>query len=195
MIIFINGPFGVGKSSVARALRRRLSGSAVFDPEPAGVLLQLLSTWFAAKGHRTDDFQDIAAWRQWVAIRLRVYHQLNAHTIIPMTFSNERYFADVLEVARSLEPLVHCFCLTAPLPVIEQRLRQRGARSQSKTGVWSFRRATECVDVFGSATWCGDFICTEKRDVVGVASEVLARVSGNKSRGGRYSSGCGPSPG
>ena len=33
MIVFLNGAFGIGKTSVARQLRRQIAGSAIFDPE------------------------------------------------------------------------------------------------------------------------------------------------------------------
>lgn len=35
-VILINGSFGVGKTSVARALRARLAHSAIYDPEVVG---------------------------------------------------------------------------------------------------------------------------------------------------------------
>jgi len=64
LIVFINGAFGIGKSTVARHLRTRLGGRAIFDPEPLGVFLQHVAQWFPLNGAGTDDFQDLSAWRQ-----------------------------------------------------------------------------------------------------------------------------------
>jgi thymidylate kinase len=36
MVIFVNGSSGVGKTTVARLLTRRLPRSTLFDPEPLG---------------------------------------------------------------------------------------------------------------------------------------------------------------
>jgi hypothetical protein len=36
MLVWINGPFGVGKTAIAFELSRRLPGSAVCDPEHLG---------------------------------------------------------------------------------------------------------------------------------------------------------------
>ncbi len=39
MIIWLNGAFGAGKTQTAYALRRRLPGSYVYDPENIGYCL------------------------------------------------------------------------------------------------------------------------------------------------------------
>jgi len=56
MLLWINGPFGGGKSSTARELRDRLPGSLICDPEHLGFGLQrMLPTGFRR------DFQDFRA--------------------------------------------------------------------------------------------------------------------------------------
>jgi len=40
MVILINGAFGIGKTTVARALSRRIPGSVICDPELIGFVLQ-----------------------------------------------------------------------------------------------------------------------------------------------------------
>jgi hypothetical protein len=49
MYVLLNGSFGVGKSHVARELRRFLPDSAIADPEWIGLLLQ-----HGARRHRSD---------------------------------------------------------------------------------------------------------------------------------------------
>jgi hypothetical protein len=53
MVVLINGSFGVGKSTVAGLLRDRLPGSAVYDPERVGWVLQRLPRWIRLKGSGT----------------------------------------------------------------------------------------------------------------------------------------------
>ena len=57
MIIWINGSFGVGKTSTAELLKSKLSRSVIYDPEKIG---GFLSNMF---NHEKDDFQDYVLWR------------------------------------------------------------------------------------------------------------------------------------
>jgi len=61
VIIWLNGPFGIGKSTTTRALLRRLPEAVLFDPEPFGAALR--ST--VANVETAADFQDLRAGRQW----------------------------------------------------------------------------------------------------------------------------------
>ena len=60
MLIWLNGPFGVGKTSTAEALIKRLPCAALFDPEPVASMLRHL----LRSVEPVDDFQDLAAWRR-----------------------------------------------------------------------------------------------------------------------------------
>jgi hypothetical protein len=61
MLVWINGPFGGGKTHTAHEIRRRLPGSVICDPEFVGFGLNRMMP-SALRG----DFQDLAAWRQGV---------------------------------------------------------------------------------------------------------------------------------
>jgi hypothetical protein len=58
MIVLINGSFGIGKTTVARLLRGHFSGSVLYDPEWAGLLLRHPARLLKFEGSATDDFQD-----------------------------------------------------------------------------------------------------------------------------------------
>ena len=60
MIIWINGAFGAGKTTLAEELSRRLSEAVLFDPEYVGYLLR---HWVPVP---TGDFQDLPSWRELV---------------------------------------------------------------------------------------------------------------------------------
>lgn len=60
-LVWVNGPFGGGKTQTAYELQRRLPGSAVCDPERVGFGLHRMLPP-ALRG----DFQDLPAWRQGV---------------------------------------------------------------------------------------------------------------------------------
>jgi hypothetical protein len=67
MLIWINGPFGVGKTATAYELNRRLPGSAVCDPAHVGFGMRRM-----LPPSLRGNFQDILAWRV-VAIFIAVF--------------------------------------------------------------------------------------------------------------------------
>ncbi|MDQ6661003.1 MAG: AAA family ATPase, partial [Chloroflexota bacterium] len=62
MIIFINGAFGVGKTTLAEMLVQRISNSLLFDPEIVGFFLRAI----VSPIETFDDFQDLPMWRPLV---------------------------------------------------------------------------------------------------------------------------------
>lgn len=61
MLVWINGPFGGGKTQTAYEIHRRIAGSVICDPELLGFGLHRMMP----AGLR-GDFQDLAAWRHGV---------------------------------------------------------------------------------------------------------------------------------
>jgi predicted kinase len=167
MVIFVNGSFGVGKTTVARLLVQRLPRSVVFDPEPLGVGLQRLARPF----RRVDDFQDLRAWRRWSIRLIRVLRGLRRTIVVPMAFSNEEYLREfVTKIRRSDRETFH-FCLMAPLAVVQQRLEHRAGRRGPNT--WQVRRATECCSEHQRPEFAVH-VPTENRSPQQIADEILA---------------------
>ncbi|HEL2054921.1 TPA: AAA family ATPase [Streptococcus suis] len=60
MIICLNGPFGVGKTTLANILHKRIENSYLYDPELLGDFLQHQLPQTVCP----EDFQDYSVWRQ-----------------------------------------------------------------------------------------------------------------------------------
>ena len=121
MLLWINGPFGGGKSSTARELHRRLPGSLICDPEQLGFGFQRM----LPAGLRRD-FQDFPAWRQGVHEVLDlILRSADGPVIVPMTLIEPGYFADVIGRLTGSGHDVRHFALLADARVIERRLRER----------------------------------------------------------------------
>lgn len=178
IFIFLNGAFGVGKTTVARTLQKRLPESRLYDPEYAGVILQRLPNWLPIRGQETGDFQDIPLWRSLTVTGLRLSALVNAHTIVPMAFSNLDYLESIIGRASSLESKVRCFCLMAPINVVCQRLRDRGDDQETRRGAWVYRRAAECCEAHQSPGF-GEQILTANRTVDSVVEEIVTRLGMN----------------
>ncbi len=119
VIIWINGGFGAGKTTLAQELHRRLSDAVVYNPEDVGLML-----W---KQIRPDgDFQHLPSWRELVvatALSLRRHH---ADTlIVPMSLIRDAYRAEILGgLADAGEEVLHVF-LEADADVLRERLDAR----------------------------------------------------------------------
>ena len=93
MLVWINGPFGGGKTQTAHEIRRRLAGSMICEPELLGFGLHRMMP-----ASLRGDFQDLAAWRLGVFEVLDL--TLKGSTgpvIVPMTVRG----ADLLSRKRS----------------------------------------------------------------------------------------------
>ena len=169
MFVLINGAFGVGKTSVARELRRRVPGSVIYDPEPIGVVLQRVRL------RRVSDFQHLAAWRRVTVAAARTLAAVRAPVIIPMTFTEIAYLEEVRAgLARSGRPVLH-FCLTAPLEVVRDRLARRGEPHGDPRWAWVHRRAEECCAAHQGASFA-THVSTDRRPPSGVAADLAARI-------------------
>ncbi|MCX4916138.1 MULTISPECIES: AAA family ATPase [unclassified Streptomyces] len=122
MLLWINGPFGGGKTQTAHEIRRRLPGSVLCDPEHPGFGLRRM-----LPPELRGDFQDLASWRQGVVEVLDL--TLGRHdgvVIAPMTVTDPRYFAETVGRLRELGHDVRHFTLLAERETVLGRLRERG---------------------------------------------------------------------
>ncbi len=122
MLLWINGPFGGGKTQTSHELQRRLPRSIVCDPEHIGFGL-----------HRTlpprlrGDFQDIPAWRQGVYEALDLaLTECDDTLIAPMTVIEPKYFEETVGRLRERGHDVRHFTLLAERDTVLRRLRERG---------------------------------------------------------------------
>lgn len=169
MILLLNGAFGVGKTTVARCLVRRLPRAILFDPELTGIALQRTARLV---GWKVDDFQDLRAWRWLTIAGLRVTRLLRPNVVVPMAFSNVAYLEEIVAGIRRFEPRVFHFCLVAPVDVVHERLRQRGDATE-----WGYRRAAECCAVHQASEF-GVQVSAAERTPEETAGEVLALSGG-----------------
>jgi hypothetical protein len=176
MIILINGSFGVGKTTVAKLLRRSLPGSAVYDPEWVGFILRRLPKWIKLNGSGSDDYQDIALWRRSTVAGVRLFRSLvSGPVIIPMAFSLRNYFDEVITGIEPLDSELRVFCLRASLATLKKRLVERGTRIEGPGSEWITRRLIECVEAHSDPHF-GEPVDTENRSTLEVAEDLIKRL-------------------
>jgi gluconate kinase len=180
MIILINGSFGIGKSTVARLLSRRVPRSLVYNPEWAGSILMRLPRWVKLRGAGTDDFQDIDLWRMSVITGVRLFQAVTTGAVIvPMAFSRREYFDEVVAGLKSLDPNVRVFCLRADMATILERLDARSRHGRTRAVAWSVRKARACVASHEDEHF-GEPVNTVQASASEVAKAILQRLDADK---------------
>src|ERR1700753_2940387 len=115
MIIWLNGAFRAGKTTLAEELHRRLPAAVVFNPEDVGLMLW---KWISPN----DDFQDLASWRELVVATVVALRRHHADTVIVrMSLIRDAYRAEILgALAGAGEEVLHVF-LEADAEVLRRR--------------------------------------------------------------------------
>jgi len=178
MLLWINGPFGGGKTQTAHELHRRLPNSVICDPEHVGFgLLRTLPRSLRR------DFQDIPAWRQGVFevldLALRRYDGV---VIAPMTLVRRAYFDETVGRLRECGHVVRHFALLADRATVLRRLRERnvGHAVHVMTGRAGLRRESfavarldECLERLADPVFA-EQIRTDDLTIAEVADQVAA---------------------
>ncbi|MEY9948094.1 NUDIX domain-containing protein [Kitasatospora sp. GAS1066B] len=121
MIIWVNGTFGVGKSSACRELVELLPGSTLFDPEGIGDYLRraLPRRRLAEVG----DYQDLPAWRRLVPeAAATVLAEVPGALVVPMTLLREAYRDEIFGALAARGLTVHHFVLHAEETILRERI-------------------------------------------------------------------------
>ena len=169
MIVWINGAFGSGKSTIADLLTKRLKPSYVYDPEQVGYFLWSV---FPESMKRKGNFQHIPMWREFnYQILKYIYQQYDGVLIVPMTIYNRQYYEEIIGRLQADEIEVRHFILMAEKQTLIQRLVQRGESVDS----WAAQHIDVCLQAFSSDIQ-HEKIDTERKSAEKVVSEIVNRL-------------------
>jgi adenylylsulfate kinase-like enzyme len=118
VIIWINGAFGAGKTTLAEELGRRLPNAMPYDPEYVGYILR---KWVPPA--ESGDFQDIPAWRKLVAsFATTLAAEYGRPLIVPMTLVDPDYRDEIFGlITKAGERVLHVF-LDVPAAELRRRI-------------------------------------------------------------------------
>jgi hypothetical protein len=172
MLLWINGPFGGGKTQTAYEIRRRLPGSVVCDPEHVGFGL-----------HRTlpprlrGDFQDLRSWREGVyeVLDLALREYADGPVIVPMTLVEPTYFEEIVGRLREAHGAdrVHHVALLAERETVLKRLTERGWGRGLRRESFAVRKLDLCLERLNGPAFA-HHLRTDRLTVPQVADEAAA---------------------
>ena len=169
MLLWINGPFGGGKTATAFELSRRLPGGVVCDPELVGIGMHRM----LPRALRTD-YQDLAPWRE--SVRYLLAHTLRSHAgpvIVPMTIINAKYFDEIIGGLRADGVDVRHFSLLAERATILRRIRERAWLFGLRHDRWAVDHLDLCLDRLRQPEFA-EHVPTDDRSVARVADAIAA---------------------
>ena len=97
MIIWLNGAFGAGKTTIAHELQQKLPNAIIYDPEIIGSALMEL----VPEEMKENDFQEYQEWRCWNTHLLkRMSKESGRPIIVPMTLYKKEYEEELIGYLR-----------------------------------------------------------------------------------------------
>ena len=173
MMILLNGPFGVGKTTTARLLAERLPGARVYDPERVGAVVRTLVRPFRP----VPDYQDLLLWQRLAPTGARVFAALSGPLVIPMTLWRrdycERFVARLRQEERHL--------LHVQMVASEDALRRRILARPDAEGshAWCLAHLETGLAMAGDPAF-GTPVETDGRAPVEVADAILALLEARR---------------
>lgn len=166
MIIWINGAFGVGKTTCAAELHRKIEDSILYDPEKLGDFFQD----FLPAEVCPQDFQDYELWR---LATYQILHDLATKTnqiiIVPMTIIKTQCYKEIIQRLIEEDISVRHYVLTADKKTLVDRIKKRTEEEQN----WSYQYLDSCLAFFKDAKTPGIKIKTDDRSVGEIVQEIL----------------------
>lgn len=169
MIIWLNGAFGSGKTSVSQELKKLNPDMVIFDPEDVGLFIRASVPY----GDKDPDFQDHKLWRilNFEIIKHLSESQTN-NIIIPMTITNQCYYEEIINKLREHGHDVQVYSLRAPKEIIHKRLLERGDAPDS----WAFHQTDRCL-AFLNNDLSSTSINTVEHNIKEVAKIILQDIA------------------
>lgn len=118
MIIWINGTFGVGKTTTSQALVADQDKLRLFDPEEVGFMLTR-----NLADQDINDFQDLPAWRKLVPVVTRHIQEHTGQDLVAVqSVLDQKYWIELKQAFQDHnEPLLHVV-LDADAQTLEDRI-------------------------------------------------------------------------
>lgn len=175
MIIWINGAFGAGKTSVARRIAMLRPGASLFDPEQIGFLLRRL-----LPGAEADDFEDLPLWRE-LTVKLLAEADAGSRDpiLVPMTLVRPDYFVEIVGGLRASGLDLRHFTLSVSAETLRRRLWRRLDWPASKR--WALARVEPSVAALAGPEFAVH-IDGEDRSVAEIAIDVLEQAEAGARR-------------
>ena len=140
MIYWINGPYGVGKSTVAEALQKMLPKAHIYDAEEVG---NAIRDNFPEESKYSIIFEGYSLWRETNYKLLKeIYERYDGDIIVPMTLTLPMSYEEIIKRLIDSDIKVEYVILDADHMTVHDRIIARG----EKEGCWCMQNIDVCLE-------------------------------------------------
>nr|BAM98967.1 putative TmrB-like protein [Streptosporangium amethystogenes] len=184
LLVWINGPFGAGKTSTTEQLVRTVDKIIVFDPEEVGFHLR---EWVPLPP--SGDFQDLPCWRDIVGQSCAAFlrHHPDHLLVVPMTVVDDGYRREIFDIIRKDTDQILHFWLSVGEETLVRRISDQiiwpdDSTRDAEVRKWRFAQidgAMACEERLGADTVV---LPTGDASPRQLAERILAEVEGHETR-------------
>jgi deoxyadenosine/deoxycytidine kinase len=140
MIYWINGPYGVGKSTVAEILQKKLPKAHIYDAEEVG---NAIRDNFPEESKYSVIFEGYSLWRETNYKLLKeICEKYDGDIIVPMALTLTASYEEIIKRLKDSEIKVKYVILDADHMTIHDRIIARG----EKEGCWCMQNIDMCLE-------------------------------------------------
>lgn len=165
MIIWINGPYGVGKSTLVEALSKRIQPSFIFDAEKVG---DAVRDNFPPQFFR-ETYEEYPLWSEICCSLLKELDAVcGGCVLVPMTLVRQESCISIFETLKRQGIGVKHILLDADNETIHDRILARG----EEEGCWCMEQIGKCLDCQAELP-CDCRLASAGRSVEELAEQVV----------------------
>ncbi|MEU7925131.1 AAA family ATPase [Micromonospora sp. NPDC049107] len=174
-VIWINGAFGAGKTTLSQQLTTEDPRLLMFDAELPGFMLREI-----VPPPVSGDFQDLRVWRRTVAdTAIALLEEYGRTLVVPMTVVVPSYLDEIFGRLRAHDVLVDHFFIDVPTDVLRTRIAAQSVwpddpDRDAQVRAWRLEQVARCAAAV-SMLPADTVVLDGQLPVAQLASEVLAR--------------------
>ena len=143
-IYWINGAYGVGKSTIAECLKKELTKAHIFDAEEVG---NAIRDNYPEEVKQSVIFEDYPLWRETNhRLLLDITKKFDGDIIVPMTLIREESYFEIIKKLEDSGISIKYIFLDGDYQTIHDRIIARG----EKEDCWCMQNINNCLDIQNS---------------------------------------------
>ena len=144
IIYWINGAYGVGKSTIAECLKKKLTKAHIFDAEEVG---NAIRDNYPEEEKHSVIFEDYPLWRETnCRLLLDISNKYDGDIIVPMTLIREESYYEIIKKLEDSGVAVKYVFLDGDYQTIHDRIIARG----EKEDCWCMQNINSCLEIQSS---------------------------------------------